>query len=171
MKQILILILAIPTIVSSQSTSTFDSALISLKKSNQIDSVYAENDFTSVIHKSSTLNSSTAKFHGDKAAPKEFEIVCVQKEVTQIGYLISTYFKKQKQSTWYFDTSKLLEAKVYFTNGKATKVEIFNENIELDYYLALTKGTWLTYRPQNEWKPTDEGWAHYEMIKAMLLKR
>lgn len=165
------IILAVPIVAFSQATSNYEATLDSLNNNNQIDSIYAEPEFTTRIQKSITDHSFTSRLHSNDAAPRDYHVICVERKLEQIGYRISTYQQKQKVSTLYFNTAKLLESKVYFENGKPIKVEVYNDNFKVDYYLELSEGKWLTYSSKNNWKPTDEGWADYEMIKAMILKR
>ncbi|QNR23308.1 hypothetical protein [Croceimicrobium hydrocarbonivorans] len=171
MKAVLSLFLLLPIFAYCQGETAYDSIFNVLKNSRDIDSIYTENEFAIVIRTGSVNHQFYSSHTKWDSLNTDFKVKWKQQESSPLGYRISGYHKNQLQCNWYFDTNKQLESKVYFRKGKAQKVEIFKSNTEIEYYLELIEGKWLSYYPQKPEEGIDEKWKSFEMIKAMLLNR
>tara|TARA_R110001592_G_scaffold362589_2_gene677244 strand:- start:14 stop:532 length:519 start_codon:yes stop_codon:yes gene_type:complete len=172
MKQTILIILIFPLVVFSQTPMSYQETLkILMKTENGIDSVYAEHEFSKVYKDKVVITTSNRHFHDTTLQPEYHKIKLHERDFTQSGYIISTFEEDKVITTYYFDKEQFLESKVTFKTELPVRVDIFNEDFELDYYLKFENGKWLTYRPEENWKPFDEQWKDFEMIKSMILGR
>ncbi len=95
----------------------------------------------------------------------------MQKGLKELGYKIATFQNGEIQKLFYYNNTKQLESILHFSKGTPYRVDLYDEKLQLDYYLKLEKGKWMNYSSKNDWQASDDGWQSFEMIKAMLLKR
>ncbi len=172
MKQTIVILLIFPLVVFSQTPKTYQETLETLMKTeNGIDSVYAEHELFKVNKDRVVVTSSNRHLHDTTLQPEYHKIKSHERNYIQLGYRVSTFDEGEIITTYYFSNERFIESKVTFKNGQPARVDIFNEDFELEFYLKFENDKWLIYRPEGNWKPVDEQWKNFEMIKSMILKR